>query len=61
MKLSLLKEISSKIDLENHKNLPDLIKAILEILKNSYVPQSDDMKEDIKKILKNVKGSNIIN
>ena len=61
LKLSLLKEISSKIDLENHKNLPDLIKAILEILKNSYVPQSDDMKEDIKKILKNVKGSNIIN
>ena len=61
LKLSLLKEISSKIDLENHKNLPDLIKAILEILKNSYVPQSDDMKEDIKKILKDVKGSNIIN
>ena len=61
LKLALLKEIASKIDLDNHSNLPELTKMILEILKEDYVPQSDDMKEDIKKIIENVKGSNIIN
>ena len=61
LKLSLLKEISAKIDLENHQNLPELTKAILEILKEDFIPQTDDMKGDIKKIIENIKGSNIIN
>ena len=61
LKLSLLKEISAKIDLANHQNLPELTKAILEILKEDFIPQTDNMKEDIKKVIENIKGSNIIN
>ena len=61
LKLCLLKEISAKITPNQLEKLPDLDKSILEILKNGYVANTGNLEEDIKKIIKKVEGSNIIN
>ena len=60
LKLCLLKEISSILNDDRCKKLDELIYFILKILANGYVYQ-DNTKENIKEILKNIKGSNIIN
>ena len=60
LKLCLLKEISNKIDSNILNNLSNDISWILRILKNGYI-QIDDPKEGIVKVLKKMKGSNIIN
>ena len=61
LKLCLLKEISVKIDPNKLEKFPDVVKLILNILKNGYKGQSGNLKGDIEKILEKVKGSNIIN
>ena len=60
LKLSLLKEISSKLDESLLKKLPDSISSILKILKNGYIG-ADDVKQCIREILEKMRGSNIIN
>ena len=63
LKLSLLKEISVKLDdLDDskYKKLSDIIIYILKILKNGYIEYHEPEK-NIKDILKKIKGSNIIN
>ena len=59
LKLCFLKEISLKLDENLIKKLPESISYILEILKNGYIATGP--KEDIKKILEKIKGSNILN
>ncbi len=59
LKLCFLKEISIKINENQIKKLPESISYILEILKNGYIATGP--KEDIKKILEKIKGSNILN
>ena len=61
LKLCLLKEISVKIEPNKLEKFPDVVKLILNILKNGYKKQTFNLKGDIKKILEKVKGSNIIN
>ena len=61
LKLCLLKEISSKILYYKLFKFHDVVKFILNILKNGYKEQTGNLKGDIKKILEKVKGSNIIN
>ena len=60
LKLCLLKEISSKLNNEQIKQLPDIVSYIVQILKNGYIKDSI-AKEDIKRILEKMKGSNILN
>ena len=38
-----------------------MIKYIINILKNGYIEQDEDIKNAIKEVLKKMKGSNIIN
>ena len=48
LKLCLLKEISQKISKNNLKNLPELIKCIIQILSNGYVEDNpDNLKKNI--------------
>ena len=62
LKLCLLKEVSQKISRERLGKLPDLIKYIIEILSNNYIRDSpDNVKQNILDVLKNVRGSNILN
>ena len=61
LKLCLLKEISTILDPNKLEKFPDLVKTILNILKNGYNKQTENLKRDIKIILEKVKGSNIIN
>ena len=61
LKLCLLKEISTILEPNKLEKLPDLVKIILNILKNGYNKQTENLKRDIKIILEKVKGSNIIN
>ena len=56
-----MKEISVKIEPNKLEKFPDVVKLILNILKNGYKGQSGNLKGDIEKILEKVKGSNIIN
>ena len=60
LKLCLLKEISSKLGDEQIKKLPDLLSCIVTILKKGYITDPIN-KEEIKKVLKKMKGSNILN
>ena len=60
LKLCLLKEISSKLEDEQIEKLPDLLSCIVKILKNGYIMDPIN-KEEIKKVLKKMKGSNILN
>lgn len=60
LKLCLLKEISSKINDNEIDNLSNEISMIIKILKNGYIIIGDP-EEGIIKILKKLKGSNIVN
>ena len=60
LKLCLLKELSSKLEVNQINTLPELLSYILLILKNGYI-KAPIKKEQIKKILKKMKGSNILN
>ena len=59
LKLSLLKEISSKLNNVQISKLPDIVAYIMKILKNGY-SNTPDMKKNIKDILEKMKGSNIM-
>ena len=61
LKLCLLNEISSKIDLEQIKKMSDIIYYIMKILKNGYIETFSDTKKNIKEVLEKLRGSNIIN
>jgi len=60
LKLCLLKELSSKIEDHQISKLPELLSYILRILKNGYI-QDPVNKEEIKKVLEKLKGTNILN
>ena len=60
LKLCLLKELSSKLEKNQIRKLPELLSYILLILKNGYIDEPIK-KEEIKKVLEKIKGSNIIN
>ena len=60
LKLCFLKEISSKINDEKIEELPELLSYILKVLKRTYV-YDKIKKEEIKKVLNKLKGSNILN
>ena len=60
LKLCFLKELSSKFNDQQIKELPDLLSCILRILKNGSI-SAPIKKEEIKKVLENLKGSNILN
>ena len=60
LKVCLMKEISSKLDEEQIKKLPELLSYIVQILKNGYVSGITIVKE-IKNVLKKMEGSNILN
>ena len=60
LKVCLMKEISSKLENEQIKQLPEFLSYIVQILKNGYIIETIK-KEEIKKVLDKVKGSNILN
>ena len=60
LKVCLMKEISSKLDEEQIKKLPEFLSYIVQILKNGYVSGITIVKE-IKNVLKKMEGSNILN
>ena len=61
-KLFLLKEIANKLDSKDISKLENIfIKNIIEILKNGYIDQERDIKNNIEEILYKKNGSNIIN
>jgi len=60
LKVCLMKEISSKIDEEQIKKLPEFLSYIVQILKNGYI-SGEIKKEEIKDVLKKMEGSNILN
>ena len=67
LKLCLLKEIASKIDLlyldqiYNTKRIPENLYYILKILKESYIEENTEAAITIKKIMEKENGCNIIN
>ena len=60
LKLCLLKELSSKLEDNQINKLSELLSYILLILKNGYIDDPIN-KEEIKKVLEKMKGSNILN
>ena len=60
LKLCLIKEISSKLDENQIQKLPEFLSYIIRILKNGYITEKIK-KEEIKKVLEKMKGSNILN
>ena len=60
LKLCLLKELSSKVENYQINKLPELLSYILTILKNGYIEDPIN-KEEIKKVLEKLRGSNILN
>ena len=60
LKLCLLKEISSKLDMQQFMKLPQLISYILQTLKNGSVMDCI-INKTIKEVLQKMGGSNIIN
>ena len=60
LKLCLLKELSSKLDEYQINKLSKLLSYILLILKKGYITEPIN-KEEIKKVLEKIKGSNILN
>ena len=60
LKLCFLKEISSKLQDDEIKKLPEFLSYIIVILQKGYIPYAVE-KEDIKKVLKKMEGSNILN
>ena len=61
LKLCLLSEISSKLDNDQLRKLPDIIYYIMKILKDGYIRTSDNIQKNIKEALEKMEGSNIIN
>ena len=61
LKLCLLNEISSKLDINELKMFPEMIFYIMKILKRGYIEANEDIKNTIKEVLQKIKGSNIIN
>ena len=61
LKLCLLKEISSKLDEEKIKSLPEKIKTIMRILVEGYIKDGNNLKAKIEEVLLKVDGDNIIN
>ena len=51
LKVCLMKEISSKLDKEQIKKLPEFLSYIVQILKNGYI-EGEIKKEEIKDVLK---------
>ena len=60
LKLCFLKKLSTRLDEEQIKKLPELISYILQILQKGCI-YGEIAKEEIKKVLEKMKGSNIIN
>jgi len=60
LKVCLMKEISSKLDEEQIKKLPEFLSYIVQILKKGYI-SGEIKKEEIKDVLKKMEGSNILN
>ena len=60
LKLCLLKEIALNYDINKCENIPDYLLNILKILRRGKISYND-IKQDILKVLKKIKGSNIIN
>ena len=60
LKLCLLKEISLKYDFNYFENIPEYLLNIMQILKRGKISYND-IQKDLLKILKKIKGSNIIN
>ena len=60
LKLCFLKEISSKMNDYKIEKLPELLSYIIKVLKKSSV-YDEIKKEEIKKVLNKLKGSNILN
>ena len=60
LKICLMKEISSKLDEEQIKKLPEFLSYIVQILKKGYI-SGEIKKEEIKNVLKKMEGSNILN
>ena len=60
LKLCFLKEISSKMTDDKIEKLPELLSYIIKVLKKSSV-YDEIKKEEIKKVLNKLKGSNILN
>ena len=61
LKLSLLKEISSNLNIDELKKLPKIISNIMKLLKIGYIKYEEDIKDTIEKVLIKFKGINIIN
>ena len=61
LKLCLLKEISSKLNINELKMFPEMIIYKMKIMKNGYITSDKDIKYTIKKVLRKIEGSNIIN
>ena len=61
LKLCLLKEISSKLNINELKMFPEIIFYIMKILKNGYIETYEDIKNTIKEVLQKIEGINIIN
>ena len=60
LKLCLLKEIALNYDINKCENIPDYLLNIMKILRREKISYND-IKQDILKVLKKIKGSNIIN
>ena len=60
LKLCLLKEISSKYNDSQIKQLPNSLSYRIQILQNGYIKDTI-AEDDIKKVLEKMKGSNILN
>ena len=60
-KLCLLKEISSRLNQDKIKQLPEFLSSIVDILKNGQVNLDRIKQNEIKNVLNRMKGSNIIN
>mgnify|MGYP002624713261 CR=1 FL=1 len=62
LKLCFLKEVSQKLTKDKLIKLPNLIQYIMEILSRGYIPDNpNNLKQNVKDILENIKGNNIIN
>ena len=61
LKLCLLKEVALLVDEYKLEQLPEEIKYIMQILSNGYISSDKNIKQDIKKVLKKISGTNLIN
>ena len=62
LKLCLLKEISQKIPDDKLRQLPNISRYIIELMKRGYITEDPENKrKNIKELLEKMEGSNIIN